>query len=127
MVIQQMIFGVDIPPLIITSALFATMVIHAAIRRKWDFAVAWLALMATSLLHHSSDHGQYAVIDKVMVYIVVFMGFVLLLAAKSWKAWIIPVITFSCVVVLYFGGIGHHAMVHFASLVGHHSILLYTV
>jgi hypothetical protein len=107
--------------LVISSLLFTTMIIHAFARKYWIYGLAWMGLTITSVLNHSTPADTWRLIDKVMVYIVVGIGLLVLLRKKNY---IIPVITFVAVIILYFGNIGHHSWIHILSLIGHHAILL---
>tara|TARA_Y100000816_G_scaffold28161_1_gene18033 strand:+ start:6273 stop:6695 length:423 start_codon:yes stop_codon:yes gene_type:complete len=130
---------------VLTSYLFLTNGIHLTIKRDFLYAMAFYGLFVSSVIFHSTGEGSdfkasIGVFDKIMVYLVVFIGGHRLFS--RWKNtplhWFV-VFTFLLTIYLYWYGYAtqtltwdedkptaylSHVFMHSAGCLGHHSISL---
>lgn len=127
---------------VVTSALFVTISIHAAVVSRGRplllaYAAVWALLAATSVYVHMErkGHGHWRLdevrrIDKVLVYTAIALGAVLYIKNVNRLPYdpvthLVPVVTFLGCVVLYHGvrDLFDHVWVHVCTLIGHHAIV----
>ena len=125
-----------------------TITIHAFIKKKYLYALAWLGLTISSVFYHSIDKfvdkchkSVLSTLDKLMIILVIIFGMYEIftntlnlqssnlhlqtdLQTTNLIKLIIPVVAFISVGIIYITNLMEHHWVHLISILGHHSILL---
>lgn len=121
--------------LLFTSLTFITVVAHAFWNRSWRHGFLWFCLFLTSIIHHSrlSRHPSLArMLDKLMIYLVIGSGIVILYGTTSIIIHILSMTTFVatiCIRVLENRTVDpikasmYHRWLHITAVIGHHILL----
>lgn len=113
-----------------TSLAFMIVAAYALVSHLYLYALAWTCLSITSVLVHEFYTMYLA--DKIVLYIAIAIGgyyYVTRFRHSTPVLQIIPLVSFTMVVLLYFGlrESIDHAFVHLFSIVGHMAIILMVV
>jgi hypothetical protein len=115
-----------------SSFIFLTNVFLALYYEYYLYAFLFLLLTITSAFHHAKESFYTNIIDKIIVYCVIFYGgFIFYSKYKEDQSQIIKscliILTFLSVVFLYVYGYitqKYHSLVHLISSISHHIIII---
>ena len=113
--------------LTLSSAAFILVALLALYKRLYIYSLCWLVLCITSIAFH--EFGVLQAVDKIAVYIVVFVGlfYYIQLVQSNVHIFIklVPLMFFIICIVAYYKTTLEHIYIHLSSIIGHSIIIFF--